>query len=96
MGVAGLIGSRPGGVLLFRWNETTCGTEGPVGSGPAHDFGPHQRGEKMNIGIIGSGHIGGTLTEKLATAGHNVGVANAHDRSPCGIVRAAWATTSAP
>jgi len=32
----------------------------------------------MNIGIIGSGHIGGTLTEKLAAAGHNVGVANAH------------------
>ena len=32
----------------------------------------------MNIGIIGSGHIGGTLTEKFAAAGHNVGVANAH------------------
>jgi predicted dinucleotide-binding enzyme len=32
----------------------------------------------MKIGIIGSGHIGGTLTEKLAAAGHLVGVANAH------------------
>ncbi len=32
----------------------------------------------MNIGIIGAGHIGGTLAEKLAAAGHNVGVANAH------------------
>ncbi len=31
----------------------------------------------MNIGIIGAGHIGGTLTEKLAAAGHDVGVANA-------------------
>ena len=32
----------------------------------------------MKIGIIGSGHIGGTLTEKLAAAGHKIGVANAH------------------
>lgn len=32
----------------------------------------------MKIGIIGSGRIGGTLTEKLAAAGHLVGVANAH------------------
>jgi len=32
----------------------------------------------MKIGIIGSGRIGGTLTEELAAAGHRVGVANAH------------------
>ena len=32
----------------------------------------------MKIGIIGAGHIGGTLVEKLAAAGHDVGVANAH------------------
>ncbi len=32
----------------------------------------------MNIGIIGAGHIGGTLSRKLAAAGHDVGIANAH------------------
>ncbi len=32
----------------------------------------------MKIGIIGAGHIGGTLVEKLAAAGHDVGVASAH------------------
>jgi predicted dinucleotide-binding enzyme len=31
----------------------------------------------MNIGIVGSGHIGGTLAAKLAQAGHDVTVANA-------------------
>ena len=32
----------------------------------------------MNIGIIGTGKIGGTLAEKLAAAGHDVAIANAH------------------
>ena len=32
----------------------------------------------MNIGIIGTGKIGGTLAEKLSVAGHDVGIANAH------------------
>jgi predicted dinucleotide-binding enzyme len=31
----------------------------------------------MKIGIIGSGHIGGTLATKFAQAGHEVGMANA-------------------
>ena len=30
----------------------------------------------MKIGIIGAGHIGGTLTRRLAKAGHDVSVAN--------------------
>jgi predicted dinucleotide-binding enzyme len=30
----------------------------------------------MKIGIIGAGHIGGTLTRRLAAAGHDVTVAN--------------------
>ena len=30
----------------------------------------------MKIGIIGAGHIGGTLTRRLAVAGHEVSVAN--------------------
>ncbi|MFG1833119.1 NADPH-dependent F420 reductase [Micromonospora chersina] len=30
----------------------------------------------MKIGIIGSGHIGGTLTRRLRTLGHDVAVAN--------------------
>ncbi len=32
----------------------------------------------MNIGIIGTGKIGGGLAEKLSVAGHDVGIANAH------------------
>jgi predicted dinucleotide-binding enzyme len=32
--------------------------------------------QHMNIGIIGAGHIGGTLTKRLATLGHQVSVAN--------------------
>ncbi len=32
----------------------------------------------MNIGIIGAGQIGGTLTRRLTALGHNVAVANAH------------------
>lgn len=31
----------------------------------------------MNIGIIGSGYIGGTLTRRLAALGHKVFVSNA-------------------
>jgi len=30
----------------------------------------------MNIGIIGAGHIGGTLTKRLSKLGHHVSVAN--------------------
>ena len=30
----------------------------------------------MKIGIIGAGHIGGTLARKLAAAGHHIGLAN--------------------
>src|SRR6185369_4587649 len=33
----------------------------------------------MNIGIIGAGHIGGTLTRRLTELGHNVYVANSRD-----------------
>jgi len=32
----------------------------------------------MKIGIIGAGHIGGTLTRRLSALGHKVEVANAH------------------
>ncbi len=32
----------------------------------------------MKIGIIGAGHIGGTLAEKFVEAGHLVGLSNAH------------------
>ena len=30
----------------------------------------------MNIGIIGAGHIGGTLTRRFSAVGHTVFVAN--------------------
>ena len=33
----------------------------------------------MRIGIIGAGHIGGTLTRTLAALGHEVRVANSRD-----------------
>ena len=33
----------------------------------------------MRIGIIGAGHIGGTLTRRLAALGHDVHVANSRD-----------------
>ncbi len=32
--------------------------------------------KKMNIGILGTGHIGKTLARKLSAAGHDVKVAN--------------------
>lgn len=33
----------------------------------------------MNIGIIGAGHIGGTLTRRFSSIGHTVSVANSRD-----------------
>jgi predicted dinucleotide-binding enzyme len=32
----------------------------------------------MQIGVIGAGHVGGTLARKLVRSGHEVGIANAH------------------
>ena len=32
----------------------------------------------MQIGVIGAGHVGGTLAGKLVRSGHEVGIANAH------------------
>ncbi len=36
--------------------------------------------KKMNIGILGTGHIGKTLARKLSAAGHDVKVANSRGR----------------
>src|SRR5204862_2766882 len=36
----------------------------------------YRKGAKMNIAIIGAGHIGGTLTRRFSALGHNVFVAN--------------------
>ena len=36
----------------------------------------HDRGGMPKIGIIGAGQIGGTLTRRLRTLGHDVVVAN--------------------
>jgi predicted dinucleotide-binding enzyme len=33
----------------------------------------------MKIGIVGAGHIGGTLTRRLTALGHEVSVANSRD-----------------
>ncbi len=37
-----------------------------------------ESGQIMNIGIIGAGNIGGTLTRRLSALGHKVSVANSH------------------
>jgi len=42
----------------------------------APSFTSNQEGTRMNIGIIGAGNIGGTLTRRLTALGHNVSVAN--------------------
>jgi 8-hydroxy-5-deazaflavin:NADPH oxidoreductase len=39
----------------------------------------------MKIGIIGAGHIGGTLTRRLRALGHEVRVANSRAMSRPGI-----------
>lgn len=55
----------------------------------------------MNIGIIGAGNIGGTLTRRLGELGHHVVVANSRDpetikalAAECGAT-AAWASQAA-
>jgi predicted dinucleotide-binding enzyme len=44
----------------------------------------------MNIGIIGAGHIGGTLARKLTKLGHTVSVANS--RGPASLAALAAET----
>jgi len=39
-----------------------------------------REGAHMNIGIIGAGHIGGTLTRRATALGHKVFVANSRGR----------------
>lgn len=48
----------------------------------------------MNIGIIGAGHIGGTLTRRLTALGHNVFVANS--RGPETLAALAQETGAKP
>ena len=48
----------------------------------------------MNIGIIGAGHIGGTLTRRLSALGHNVFVANS--RGPESLTSLAQETGATP
>lgn len=48
----------------------------------------------MNIGIIGAGHIGGTLTRRLTALGHNVFVANS--RGPESLAPLASETGAKP
>jgi len=48
----------------------------------------------MNIGIIGAGHIGGTLTRRLTALGHNVFVANS--RGPETLAALATETGAKP
>jgi len=49
----------------------------------------------MNIGIIGAGNIGGTLTRRLVPLGHHVAVANSRDPSTLADLAAETGATAA-
>jgi predicted dinucleotide-binding enzyme len=49
----------------------------------------------MNIGIIGAGNIGGTLTRRLVELGHHVVVANSRDPETIGSLAAECGATAA-
>ena len=49
---------------------------------------------KLRIGIIGAGNIGGTLTRRLTTLGHDVAVANS--RGPESLAGLAAETARPP
>jgi 8-hydroxy-5-deazaflavin:NADPH oxidoreductase len=53
-----------------------------------------EKGAKMNIGIIGAGHIGGTLTRRFSALGHKVFVANS--RGPETLAALAAETGATP
>jgi 8-hydroxy-5-deazaflavin:NADPH oxidoreductase len=55
---------------------------------------PERKELEMNIGIIGAGHIGGTLTRRLSELGHNVFVANS--RGPESLADLARETGATP
>jgi hypothetical protein len=49
----------------------------------------------MNIGIIGAGHIGGTLARRFVALGHHVTVANSRDPETIESLAAEWGATAA-
>src|SRR5437867_9607231 len=53
-----------------------------------------KKGAKMNIGIIGAGHIGGTLTRRFSALGHKVFIANS--RGPESLADLAAETGATP
>src|SRR6185436_18935443 len=55
---------------------------------------PARKESEMNIGIIGAGHIGGTLTRRLTALGHKVFVANS--RGPESLADLARETGATP
>ena len=50
----------------------------------------------MQIGIIGSGHIGGTLAGSFIDAGHFVGISNAHGPDSLRTQVAQWGENACP
>ena len=50
----------------------------------------------MKIGIIGAGHIGGTLTRRLTALGHDVSVANSRGPETLADLAAATGATAVP
>jgi len=48
----------------------------------------------MNIGIIGAGHIGGTLARRFVALGHHVTVANSRDPETIESLAAEWGATA--
>src|SRR3954462_6531862 len=53
---------------------------------PARTFGQGSAGNKINIGVIGSGHIGGTIGSLWVKAGHAVMFSSRHPDELKGLV----------
>jgi len=70
----------------------------PSGAQPKRDSSSttsRPAGEVMTIGIIGAGHIGGTLARRFVALGHHVTVANSRDPETIESLVSEWGATAA-
>jgi len=80
-----VVGAVVAGLVLKRGNlAALSGSDQEVPTGtvaePARSSAVSQpEGAVMRIGIIGAGHIGGTLAQRFVALGHSVAVANSRD-----------------
>ena len=75
--MAGLCGARPGN-SMGKGAASKKDAAPALGRGVDRAARARDKEGLMKIGIIGAGHIGGTLAEKFVEAGHLVGLSNAH------------------